>query len=98
MNPEMIVPTAGLLGLFIVFAGLYAFFYALGRMRDSHLLRMTGYANYAAQWATVIMIWTVTPLDLPWKILLAGTAVVCSAIPKLSWYYIQDLHHHAPGD
>ena len=96
MSPDLLLPTATLLALFVTLAGLYALFYALGRMRHSHALQILAYANYAAQWGVVIALWEFTPLGLPWKLLMTGTALVSSLIPKLAWHYIQDLHH-LPG-
>lgn len=92
MNAETVLPTAGLLGLFVIFAGFYALFYAAGRMQGNSLFTAAGYLCYASQIFTVVLLWSSTPLSLPWKILMAGAAVVCSFIPKLSWRYIRLLH------
>lgn len=96
MNPGMLIPTASLLGLFVTLAGLFALFYAAGRMRRSRTLSALAYASYAGQWGVVIVLWMATPLGQPWKLLLVGTALACSQIPRLAWHYIQDLHHQ-PG-
>ena len=92
MNAQAVLSTALLLGMFVIFAGFYALLYAAGRIRGNSLLTAAGYLCYASQIFTVVLLWLSTPLGLPWKILMSGTAAVCSFIPKLSWRYIQSLH------
>ena len=97
MTPDQLLRTAGLLGLFLTLAGCYALLWGAGRLHGSRVLAGIAYLSYAAQWATALALWVATPLALPWKVLLAASAAVCSLIPRLSLRYVQDLHESNQG-
>ncbi|OZB57124.1 MAG: hypothetical protein B7X31_15240, partial [Thiomonas sp. 13-66-29] len=92
MNPQALLPTATLLGAFVIFAGLYAMLYAAGKMRRSRALQAAGYVSYAAQCLVVAGLWWLSPLALAWKLLLVATGLFCSVIPSLAWRHLHQLH------
>lgn len=97
MTPGALVPTAMLLGLFVLAGGGYGGLYSAGRLRSSSGLRITGYAMYAVQAALVAAVWALTPLLLFWKIFLTLSWLAYGAIPPITWRYLEGLHRAKGG-
>ncbi|CQR42948.1 MAG: hypothetical protein PHO64_12705 [Thiomonas sp.] len=97
MNPDELLRTAAMLGLFLTLAGGYALFWGAGRLHSNRLLAALGYACYGGQWAIAVTLWLTTSLGLPWKLLLAASAAVCSLIPWVSLHYVRELDESMEG-
>lgn len=97
MNPDELLRTAVMLGLFLTLAGGYALLWGAGRLHSNRLLAALGYTCYGAQWAVVAALWLDTPLGLPWKLLLAAMAAACSLVPWVSLHYARELDESMGG-
>lgn len=98
MTAAQMLSTSLLLGLFVLLAGCYGLLYCLGRLRASGSLVGVGVAAYLLQGVTAGLL-AASALDLGWKALLVGSFVAYSAIPPLTWRFLEQLHepqeHHS---
>lgn len=89
MTPVALIETALLLGLFVLAGGGYGGLYAIGRLRARAGLVVAGRACWIVAMALALVIALYTPLDLGWKLLILGSAVVYAVIPPMTWRYLQ---------
>jgi hypothetical protein len=92
VNPVAFLVTSSLLGFMVLAAGAYALLYGAARFRESHALLIAAglaYATLALDAAGIVL---ATPLALPWKLLIAASALAYLAIPPLTWRVLQYTH------
>ncbi len=92
MNPSWLLPTAALLGIYVLCAGCYGMVYALGRLRESHRLMHAAHAFYAVQGLTTLLLVALTPLAWGWKAFLLASFLVYAVIPPLTWRQLERTH------
>ena len=93
MNPQALIPTALLLGFFVLLAGLYGLLYSIGLLRRNRALVQAGYFSYVLQCFVTLAILALTPLAPGWKLLVLASGLVYFAIPPITWRYLQRIHH-----
>lgn len=93
MTHAELIPTAVLLGLFVLAGGAYGLLYAAAMLRASVRLERAAYICYAAQALVALTVCVASPLDLPWKLFIAASCVVYGFIPPLTWRLLEAMHH-----
>ena len=93
MSPFDLLVTSALLGLFVLLAGGYGVFYALGRLHDRRGLIAAAFASYGLQCVVAAALLAFTPLLGGWKALIAASCVLYLPVPPLTWRYMGMLHH-----
>ena len=92
MNPEQVLETAALLGLFVLLAGGYGLLYGLGQLRRRRDLIVACFACYGLQCIVVVAVLLFTPLLGWWKAFIALSCALYLAIPPVTWRYLTALH------
>ncbi|MBZ0223036.1 MAG: hypothetical protein IT467_06775 [Dokdonella sp.] len=92
MNATWLLPTAILLGIYVLCAGCYGLVYALGRLRESRKVTRTAYGFYAMQGLTTLLLVALTPLAWGWKLFLVACFLVYAAIPPITWRQLERTH------
>lgn len=92
MTPEAVLGTSTLMGLFVLAEGGYGSLYSLGRLRSRPSLVKIGAVCWLFAFGLAVAIAAVTPLEVGWKLLILGSAVVYAIIPPITWRYLQRLH------
>lgn len=94
MTPQTLIPTAVLLGIFVVLAGTYGVLYALAILFEDQRLKSAGYFSYVLHFAVMLAIVAATPLGMWWKVLIASSSVAYLTIPAVTWRYLTRIHQH----
>lgn len=92
MTPQTLIPTALLLGIFVVLAGIYGVLYCLAMLLENQRLRSIGYFSYTLHFAVMLAIVAATPLGIWWKVLIASSSVAYLAIPAITSRYLTRIH------
>ena len=92
MNPQDFLPTAILLGVFVLCAGCYGLLYTLGRLRPSHTLTVLAYGAYLLQGIVTAILVTHTSLALGWKLFLVASFLIYAGIPPITWHHLERTH------
>ncbi|HEV2548267.1 MAG TPA: hypothetical protein VGU20_13090 [Stellaceae bacterium] len=92
MTPQAFLATSGLLGLFVLAAGVYGVLYGMGRLRESQRLMKAATVAYAALCGIVAAIVLATPLGFGWKLLIGASAAIYYAIPPITWRHLHRTH------
>ncbi len=92
MTPGAFIVTSLSLGFMVLAAGGYALLYGAARLKNSRgLLVWAGLAYGALALDTASLLFK-TPLDPPWKLLIALSALASLGIPPVTWRYLQRTH------
>ncbi|MGH8042012.1 MAG: hypothetical protein ACREPN_08215 [Rudaea sp.] len=92
MNPQDFLPTAILLGVFVVCAGCYGLLYTLGRLRTGHVFTVLAYAAYLLQGIVTAVLVTHTSLATGWKLFLVASFLIYAGIPPITWRHLERTH------
>ncbi len=92
MTPYAAVTTALALGAMVAAAGAYAMLYCGWRMYPRPALQIAAIASYFATCALALALITLSPLGAGWKLLIAASCAVYTAIPEITWRYLKNLH------
>lgn len=92
MTAEMLLPTAILLGVYVLCACCYGLVYALGRLRDSRMITLSSFGFYGAQGLITAVLLLSTPLAPGWKLLLFLSFLAYAAIPPVTWRHLERTH------
>jgi hypothetical protein len=92
VTPQTLIPTALLLGIFVVLAGMYGAFYSLAIVFEDQRLRSAGYFSYVLHFAVMLVIVAATPLGMWWKVMIASSSVAYLTIPAITWRYLTRIH------
>lgn len=92
MNATWLLPTAILLGIYVLCAGGYGMVYAWGRLRGNKKITRSAYAIYAVQGLMTILLAALTPLAWGWKLFLLGSFLVYAFIPPVTWRHLERTH------
>lgn len=92
MNPQDFLPTAILLGLFVVCAGCYGLLYTLGRLRPGHVFTALAYGAYLLQGIVTAILVTHTSLAVGWKLFLVASFLIYAGIPPITWRHLERTH------
>ena len=91
MTPQALLLTSSILGLFVLFGGLYGSLYAASAVFNRPGLRAAGLLCYAGL-LCCLAVALFTPLLWPWKLLLAVSAIGDYWIPPVTLRYVGKLH------
>ncbi|MHB1092475.1 hypothetical protein [Thiobacillus sp.] len=92
MTAQDFLPTAILLGAFVVCAGCYGLLYALGRLRPGHGFTSLALGAYLLQGLVTVVLVTHTPLAAGWKLFLGASFLVYAGIPPITWRHLERTH------
>lgn len=92
MNAYSLLPTAILLGAYVLFAGCYGLTYALGRVRESRPIQRSAWGFYAGQGVMTLLLVGLTPLAVGWKLFLFASFLVYAIIPPVTWRHLERTH------
>ena len=86
--------TALLLGGVALLAGCYGLLYAIGKFSGRRWISIAGFACYALQCALTLAVAALSPLTVPWKlVVIMGTAGFIG-IPPITWIFLRRTHQH----
>jgi hypothetical protein len=91
MTPRAMLTTALTLGAFVTAAGAYGLFYCLACRSDRSMLKVASLVSYAALLAISVVILTLTPLHIGWKIFIVVNCGAYTIIPPITWRYLTRL-------
>ena len=91
MTPQGVILTSSILGLFVLFGGLYGSLYAASAVFNRPRLRAAGNVCYAGLLCCLAVAFF-TPLLWPWKLLLAVSAIAYCLVPPITLRYVGKLH------
>lgn len=94
MSAQDFLPTAILLGVFVVCAGCYGLLYTLGRLRPGSAFTLLAYSAYLLQGIVTAVLVTYTSLALGWKMFLIASFLVYAGIPPVTWRHLERTHQH----
>ena len=94
MTAQDFLPTAILLGVFVVCAGCYGLLYTLGRLRPGRAFMSLAYGAYLLQGIVTAVLVTHTSLAVGWKIFLIGSFLAYAGIPPITWRLLERTHQH----
>jgi hypothetical protein len=97
VTPDALIPTALMLGAFVILAGVYGLLYSLAILLDWPSLKFAGYVFYLLHFTVMLTIVFATPLGAWWKVLIAASAITYLAIPPITWRYLTRLHQDQEG-
>ena len=92
MTPAALLPTAIMLGVYVLCAGCYGLVYAWGRLRESRPVTLSSFGFYGLQGLMTALLLTMTPLAWGWKLFLVLSFVVYAAIPPVTWRHLERTH------
>lgn len=92
MTAAALLPTAILMGIYVLCAGCYGLVYALGRLRESRPVMMAAFGLYGLQGLVTILLVALTPLAWGWKLFLVLSFAVYAAIPPITWRHLERTH------
>jgi hypothetical protein len=92
MTPRAMIVTSLMLAAFVLAAGAYGFLYSLGLLWHDRRFVSAGRAAYAVLCAITVAIVALTPLGVPWKLLVAASCAIYFWIPPATWRYLVALH------
>lgn len=92
MTAAALLPTAILLGVYVLCAGCYGLVYALGQLRGNRLVILSAFGFYGAQGVITILLLMLTPLALGWKLFLFFSFLAYAAIPPVTWRHLERTH------
>lgn len=92
MNPYDLLPTAILLGAFVVCAGCYGLLYTLSRLRPRRALTLAAFGSYGLQGIVTVLLLTQTPLAFGWKLFLVISLIAYAGIPPITWRHLERTH------
>ncbi len=87
-----LLKTGLLLGVFILLAGCYGMFYAVGRLTDRPSIQVAGFACYGLQCVIALTIVALSPLTGPWKLVVVVGTLGFLVIPPVTWRFIERTH------
>lgn len=92
MNETTFVFAGLLLGLYVLFAGIYGLAYALYRLKASNLFGIFSLIFFAVHliFALAITLWT--PLGFGWKLFIWAGSFGFLFFPSLAWLLLQNTH------
>lgn len=91
MTPQALIVTSSVLGLFVLFGGLYGTLHAASAVFHRPRLRAAAIVCYAGL-LLCLAVTLFTPLQWPWKFLLAVSAIGYYWIPPVTLRYVAKLH------
>jgi hypothetical protein len=97
VTPDALIPTALLLGAFVVLAGVYGLLYSLAVVLEWPPLKFAGYVFYLLHFLVMLTILFATPLGAWWKVLIVASAIAYLAIPPITWRYLTRIHLEEEG-
>ncbi len=92
MTPAVFLPTAVLLGVFVLWALCYGVCYCAAQLSGKQCFLVAGFASYGLQCLTALALIALTPLATQWKVLIAASAAAYLWIPLAVWRYLVALH------
>lgn len=92
MTASALLPTAILLGLFVLCAGCYGLVYAFGKLRGNRAIVRSSLGFYGAQGLVTALLMALTPLAPGWKLFLFLSFLAYAAIPPLTWRQLERTH------
>lgn len=92
MNAYWLLPTAILLGVYVLCAGCYGLAYALGRLRESRPIQRSAWGFYAMQGVMTLLLVVLTPLAVGWKLFLLASFLLYAIIPPVTWRHLERTH------
>lgn len=99
MSAGWLLPTAIMLGIYVLMAGLYGLAYTMGRLHHSRAVQWSGYGFYGVQGVMTVLLLALTPLAVGWKVFLVASFAVYAVIPPATWRHLErthDLLEHEP--
>jgi hypothetical protein len=97
VTANALIPTALLLGAFVILAGAYGLLYSLAVLLDWPPVKFAGYVFYLLHFLVMLTIVVATPLGVWWKVLIAASAIAYLAIPPITWRYLTGIHQDQEG-
>lgn len=92
MSATALLPTAIMLGIYVLCAGCYGLTYAMGRLRESRTVILSAFGFYGIQGVMTILLVALTPLAWGWKLFLVLSFAVYAAIPPITWRHLERTH------
>lgn len=92
MNSTWLLPTAIMLGIYILFAGCYGLAYTMGRLRENRMVTWSAFGFYGLQGVMTVLLLVLTPLALGWKVFLVASFAAYAAIPPVTWRHLERTH------
>ncbi len=92
MTAGWLLPTAVLLGIYVLCAGGYGLAYAWGRLRENRTAMRSAWGCYAMQGVMTLLLITLTPLAAGWKLFLVACLAVYAFIPPITWRHLERTH------
>lgn len=92
MTAQDFLPTAMLLGAFVVCAGCYGLLYAVGRLRSRRGLMSLAFGAYLLQGIVTVVLVIHTPLAAGWKLFLVASFLLYAGIPPITWRHLERTH------
>lgn len=92
MNAQALLPTAALLGAFILFGGAYGLMYTVGGLRHRRAFVTIAFGLFAAQGLVLLAVLAASPLAVGWKLLLLAAYAAFGFIPPRTLRYLESTH------
>lgn len=92
MTADALLPTAILLGVYVLCAGCYGLVYAFGKLRGSRAITLSSFGFYGAQGLITALLLALTPLAPGWKLLLFLSFLAYAVIPPGTWQHLERTH------
>lgn len=92
MTASALLPTAILLGVYVLCAGCYGLAYTLGQLRGSRAILLSSFGFYGAQGLMTALLLLLTPLAPGWKLFLFLSFLAYAAIPPITWRHLERTH------
>lgn len=92
MSAQDLLPTAILLGLFVVCAGGYGLLYTMGRLRRSQIFTALAFGAYLLQGLVTAVLVIQTSLAVGWKLFLVASFLIYAGIPPVTWRHLERTH------
>ena len=87
-----LLKTGLLLGGLVMLAGCYGTLYGVGKIADSQMMRLAGFACYGLQSAIALAIVVLSPLADPWKLVVIIGTLGFLGIPPITWRFVERTH------
>jgi hypothetical protein len=87
-----LLETALLLGGLILLAGCYGILYAIGKLADWRAMRLAGFACYGLQCVIALAVVGLSPLTVPWKLVVVVGTLGYLGIPPVTWRLLERTH------
>ncbi len=92
MSADALLPTAIMLGVYVLCAGCYGLVYTLGRLRENRSVTLSAFGFYGVQGLVTVLLLTLTPLAWGWKLFLVLSFMLYAAIPPITWRHLERTH------